>query len=556
MSVSSIFIKAYLISVVVFHLVIHTSDRGFSMDSESVFSKPIKIESGLITGFTLGDKKDVHAFKGIPFAAPPVGDLRWKPPQPVSPWEGVKACTEFGCACPQHEMPEPYRRDFGEQSEDCLYLNVWTGAESQDERRPVMVWIHGGGFYLGAASTETYDGEVLAREGVIVVAINYRIGPYGFLAHPLLSKESDRNVSGNYGLLDQIKALKWVKKNIGAFGGDPNRVAIFGESGGARSVCFLMVSPLSKGLFHRAIVQSGSLYRPIGHLKESRQGLVAIEKQGEGLAKKLGCETLAELRKKSADEILNTANPKTAPFVTPPNPTPPSDDNGIIVGPIIDGWALPDDPVKLFNSGKQHDVPMIIGSNKDEASMFLSRFGGSKVEEFHNLVRHFFPNHYETILKLYPVTKDTDALDALNRFMTDVTWTRPARATAIGMGTVESKVYVYHLTQHRPGVLDRFGAFHGADIRYVFGHDMGAGVPFSEEEWVLSEKMLKYWINFAANDDPNSPDLPWWPAYEKDTDQCLELGPEIKVISNLRKEACDLFDRIDEERRRNQKQTR
>jgi para-nitrobenzyl esterase len=552
MTIIQLFSKTCLILVLIFIILISTRIGGLSMSTlNTVFSKPIKIESGKITGVALGEEKAVYAFKGIPYAAPPVGDLRWRPPRQVSRWEGVKACTDFGYACPQQEMPEPYARDFGEQREDCLYLNVWTGAKKQDERRPVMVWIHGGGFYLGAASTESYDGEVLAREGVVLVTINYRIGPFGFLAHPLLSKESDRNVSGNYGLLDQIAALTWVKNNIAAFGGDPDRVTIFGESGGARSVCFLMVTPLSKGLFHGGIVQSGSLYRAIGHLKEPRDGLMAIEKQGEALAKKLGCETLKDLRKKSADEILNTATPKTAPFVTPPNPSPSSDENGIIVGPIIDGWVIPDDPVKLFRSGKQHDVPMIIGSNKDEASMFLGRYRYSQVKQFHDLVRHLFPNHYEKIQKLYPMNDDADVLDALNRFMTDVTWTRPARATARQMGLVKSSVYLYHLTQHRPGMLERFGAFHGADIRYVFGHDMGAGVPFSEEEWALSDKMLKYWINFAAHGDPNGPDLPKWPAYEKDTDQCIDLGRKIKVITNLRKEACDLFDRIDEERRRN-----
>jgi len=549
MSDSRTLIKSCLILAVVFSLVVSTRIVGLSMnDSESVFSKPIKIESGLITGFAAGENKAVYVFKGIPYAAPPVGDLRWREPQPVEAWEGVQAFTEFGFSCLQPEMPEPYGRDFGEQSEDCLYLNVWTGAKSQDAKLPVMVWIHGGGFYMGSATTDTYDGEVLARDGVVLVTINYRLGPFGFLAHPLLSKESEHKVSGNYGLLDQIAALKWVKNNIASFGGDPDRVTIFGESGGARSVCFLMVSPLAKGLFHRGIVQSGSLYRAIGHLTESRDGLPPMEEEGQRLAKKLGCKTLADFRKKPAIEILEAAEPKTAPLLSPPAPASTSDDNGLTAGPIIDGWVIPDDPVKLYRSGKQHDVPLIIGSNKDEASIFLRMFK-SRAGGLARSVKFFFPKHHREVLPLYAEFGDNEFLAALNRFMTDAVWTRAARATARDMAQVKSKVYLYFFTHHRPTSLGQFGSFHGIDIRYAFGHDLEANIPFTEEDHILSKKMRTYWTRFAATGDPNGPDLANWPPYDKDTDQCLELGSEIRVLTHLRKEACDLFDRINEQRR-------
>ena len=276
-------------------------------------SKPIKITSGLITGQSVEKMEDIQVYKGIPYAAPPVGPLRWKAPQPVIPWAGVRVCTQYGPPCPQRKLPPPFDRDYGKTSEDCLTLNVWSGARNPNERRPVMVWIHGGGFYGGSASQPDFDGRVLAREGVVVVTINYRLGVFGFLAHPELTKESEHQVSGNYGLLDQIAALRWVKDNIAAFGGDPNRVTIFGESGGARSVCFLMVSPLAKGLFHRAIVQSGSLYRGIGHLKKSHDGLPPMEMEGVRIAKQLGCTTLKELRQKKAEEIIQILNRNHSP---------------------------------------------------------------------------------------------------------------------------------------------------------------------------------------------------------------------------------------------------
>jgi para-nitrobenzyl esterase len=507
-------------------------------------SKTVKITSGLISGRPVDGMADIQVYKGIPYAAPPVGDLRWKPPQPVVPWEGVKPSTQYGTVCPQPKLPPPFDRDYGEMSEDCLFLNVWTGVKNAEERRPVMVWIHGGGFYAGSGSQPDFDGRVLAREGAVVVTINYRLGIFGFLAHPELSKESDHQVSGNYGLLDQIAALKWVRENIAVFGGDPNRVTIFGESGGARSVCFLMISPLARGLFQRAIVQSGSLYRGIGHLKTSHDGLPPMEKEGARIAKQLGCDTLKELREKKPEEIMQHINATTAPLLAPPGPL--SIPNGIFIsGPVIDGWVVPDDPVKLFENGKQADVPLIIGSNQDEASLFLRAFQtGDKT--LVSPVSHFFPSHEKEILKLYE-HPESGFQSTLNRLATDVVWTRPARATARTMEKVSSKTYLYQFVHRRAGSLYHFGAFHGVEIRFVFGHDIGARNPFTELEYQISKNMRTYWIRFAASGNPNGPGLPEWPAYEKSSDKSLEIGPDIKIQTHLRKEACNLFDRIDQE---------
>jgi len=273
---------------------------------------PVRIDSGLVSGLAACDKGDVRVYKGIPFAAPPVGDFRWREPQPVKPWDRVRECKEYGPWCPQPRSMVGFESG-NEFSEDCLYLNIWTPAKSAKEKLPVMVWIHGGGCTTGSGATKTYDGTKLAQNRVVVVTINYRLGPFGYFAHPLLSKESPHGVSGNYGHLDQIAALRWVKLNIAAFGGDPGCVTIFGESAGSMSVCRLMVSPLAKGLFHRAIAQSGGAHGRNRHLKEKKGLLNSMESEGERLAAKLGCDkapdVLQALRTKTSQELLEASEP-------------------------------------------------------------------------------------------------------------------------------------------------------------------------------------------------------------------------------------------------------
>ncbi|MBM4037291.1 MAG: carboxylesterase family protein [Planctomycetes bacterium] len=498
----------------------------------------IQLDSGPIAGASVGEKGDVHVYKGIPFAAPPVGGLRWKPPQPVKPWEGVRACTEFGPWCPQ---PKPLMgREMGTQSEDCLYLNVWTPAKGPKDRLPVMVWLHGGGHTTGSGASQFYDGERLAREGVVLVTINYRLGPFGYLAHPLLSKESEHKVSGNYGLLDQIAALAWVQRNIAAFGGDPGCVTIFGESAGSASVCRLMVSPLAKGLFHRAIAQSGGAHGYNRHLREEWNQLPPMEKIGEQLAEQLGCaraaNPLTAMRGKTAQEVLDAAAPAQGLF-----------GKGVKFGPVVDGWALPDDPTVLFAAGKQHDVPFMMGSNADEGTVFMQQVPLRRVQGYKWLLGQRFGKQADRVFELFPAERDEDARAAFSRLVGVAAFVAPARFLARAMAKCRSPAYLYHFTRVPPAErLKKLGAFHALEIGYIFGTIEGRP-GFAEPDRALSATMRKGWTRFARTGDPNGEGLPRWPAYAREADQCLEFGDEVKVRAGLYREACDLFDAIQAE---------
>ena len=305
---SSRFVLAILVMMTIANMTV------FAKSTEGL-PETIAIDSGKISGLALGENKDVRSFKGIPYAKPPIGPLRWKPPQAVEAWEGVRECSAYGPACLQPDIFGKWGIDFGELSEDCLYLNVWTPVKNTDEKLPVMMWIHGGGNVAGASQHPSNDGEELARLGAVVVSINHRLGIFGYLAHPLLSKESPHGVSGNYGLFDMIAALKWIQRNIKAFSGDPDRVTIFGESAGGRNVCTLMASPLAKGLFHRAITESGGAINPSSnrHLREFWYKQEPMEKQGERIAKELGfsdeADPLAGLRALSPEKLLEGSKP-------------------------------------------------------------------------------------------------------------------------------------------------------------------------------------------------------------------------------------------------------
>ncbi|MCX7825514.1 MAG: carboxylesterase family protein, partial [Verrucomicrobiae bacterium] len=470
---------------------------AFAFPSAGALDDTVKIESGMISGLTVGGSKDVRVFKGIPFAAPPVGALRWKPPQPVKPWEGVRACTESGPWCPQ---PKPIA-GFAppKQSEDCLYLNIWTAAKTPGEKRPVMFWIHGGGCTTGSGATPTYDGTALARQGVVVVTINYRLGPFGYFAHPLLSKESPQGVSGNYGHLDQIAALQWVRNNIAAFGGDPGCVTIFGESAGAMSVCRLMISPQAKGLFHRAIAQSGGAHGRNRHLREKRGLLPPMETEGERIAAKLGCDKadnpLAALRAKSAQELLNASMPAQGLY-----------GRGLKFGPIVDGWTIPEDPGEMFAAGKQHDVPFLVGSNADEGTLFISQMPVQRVMGYKLAVRGVFGRHAEEALRLLPCGSDADVKAAFSRFTTVTAFVGPARMLVKAMGAKQSPAFLYHFTRVSPSLKrSGLGATHAAEIPYVFGTLRPTAV---EKDRELSKVMSACWVRFAKTGDPNGDGLP------------------------------------------------
>ncbi len=381
--------------------VILTCLTGCQTPASSPEELTIKVDGGQISGTPVGSDGQVQAYTGIPYAAPPVGDLRWKPPQPVKGWDGVRETDQFSPVCPQpvpggsFSMPvanfiEATR--VNEQSEDCLYLNIWTGAESSDERRPVMLWIHGGTLITGSGSRPTYDGAALARKGAVLVTINYRLGPLGYLAHPELTAESEQSSSGNYGLLDQIAALQWVQRNIASFGGDPNRVTIFGESAGSWSVCYLVATPLAKGLFHQAIGESGGGFSPIAHLKEDRLGVGSDEAIGVRFAAAMeadqGSGALEVMRGQTAQEIIDTFYSFSG--------------TRIILRANVDGWVFSDQVYEIFARGEQNDVPVIVGSTADDgtALIFLANVGQQAYQE---RARRKYEHLSDEFFSLYPV---------------------------------------------------------------------------------------------------------------------------------------------------------
>jgi para-nitrobenzyl esterase len=458
----------------------------------------VKTQSGIVEG---KDDGTVRAFLGIPYAAPPIGDLRWKPPVPAAKWTGVRQATSFGSYCLQGPVFGDMNFRGATGSEDCLFLNVWTPSKPPAAKLPVMVWIYGGGFVAGSTSEGRQDGSHLAQQGVVVVSMNYRLGVFGFLVHPELTKESPQHASGNYGLLDQLAALEWVRDNITAFGGDPSNVTIFGESAGSFSVSAQMASPLSKGLFHKAIGESGAAFRSGGLSFESRAS--REEKDVKTLKEKLGVEGLAELRALPAQKLLETFSPPKS--------------RGFDFGPDIDGYFLPDSLPAIFAAGKQNDVPLLAGWNHDEGS-FEVIFNPQKptADSMKATAQKDFGDKASDFLRLYPTDTDEhvlrSALDiAGDRFIAYSTWAWIDAQSKTG----KQPIYRYRFDLAPPA--DHPGpafAFHSAEIEYVFGQlDTKAGVPWRPEDRALSEQMQKYWANFARSGDPNGSGLPKWPVY-------------------------------------------
>jgi para-nitrobenzyl esterase len=475
---------------------------------------PVRVENGRLTGAP-GSSAEVRVFKGIPYAAPPVGDLRWKAPKPAANWQGVRQATGFSATCMQTPYPKTsiYYQEPEPVSEDCLYLNVWTAAKSNKERRPVMVWIHGGALTKGAGSIPTYDGEAFARKGVVLVTINYRLGIFGFFAHPELTKESDRNSSGNYGLLDQVAALEWVQKNIAAFGGDPKRVTIFGESAGSWSVNYLMATPLAKGLFQRVIGESGAMFGVLPKLAQ-------VEESGKKFAAAHGADSIAALRAKSADE-LNKAGGNSAPNV--------------------DGWFLPQDVYTIFANGKQNDVPLLIGSNADEGKSLSTPV--SSAEAFIEGAKRRFGDKAGDYLKLYPAGTKDEAVASAFATLRDTVFTWQMRTWArIQTKSGKSKVYLYYFDRVPPGPTSaQYGAYHASEIAYAFGNLLPPR-PWEDTDRKLSEAMSSYWVNFATTGDPNGKGLVKWPAYDQSADTALELGDTIAPKPHVHQAKLDFLD--------------
>jgi para-nitrobenzyl esterase len=503
----------------------------------------VRIDTGLLAG-TSTATPNVKVYKGIPFAAPPLGDLRWKPPQPAAKWDGVFKADAFGPSCtagggggrgrgaapgrggapgapgaaPAQPAAPPRQPP---ASEDCLTVNVWTSANAAGDRRPVMVWIYGGGFTGGSGGMQWYDGEALAAKGPVIVTLNYRLGALGFFAHPELARESGRNASGNYGMMDAIAALQWVKRNIASFGGDPNNVTIFGESAGAIMIGALVGSPEAKGLFGRAIAQSGAwMGLQMGRMTPGAQAQGAGAKAMEAA----GIKTIAELRAKPLAEL------------------PPLGGAGL----IVDGYIIPEDLSITFAAGRQNDVDVLAGSNKDENTFFGGGRGrggapgaaapapGAAVEGYMAQAKNRYGELADSYLKLYPANGDAEVGPAGAQAQNDeINWNmRQFVAKASRKGR---KGYAYFFTRvpRRNGQPQPNGATHTAEISYVFNHPFSnAPLEWDDVDRKLADTMSSYWVNFAAKGDPNGPGLPTWPAFRDMTSgRVMVLGDTVQLES-------------------------
>jgi para-nitrobenzyl esterase len=454
---------------------------------------PVKVEEGLVQGVS---ENGLTVYKGIPFAAPPVGDLRWKAPRPAAKWDGVKQTTAFA--------PGPIQGGNvpSGKSEDCLYLNIWSPAKSANDKIPVLVWIYGGGFAAGATSEANYSGENLAKKGVVLVSIAYRVGVLGFMGHPELSAESSAKASGNYGLLDMIAGLKWIQKNIAAFGGDPNKVTIFGESAGGIAVSMLCASPLAKGLFHGAISQSGGSFgppRPTTYPGENLKTLKNAEAEGVAYAKIAGVSSIAELRNMPADKL------------------PPG--RG---WPIIDGYVIPDDQYKLYEAKKFNDVPILVGYNSDEG---LSFSPPKTPEEYIAGVKNRYGKFADDLIKAYPVGEATVPKTARDLARDAAfgwhTWVWARLHSKLG----KTKAYYYYFDQHPdfPEGSPRYGygSPHGQDVGFVFQHLNPNSQNATSTDQQVSEAIATYWTNFAKYGHPNGNGVPNWPAFSDNNKQVM-----------------------------------
>ncbi|HVY76511.1 MAG TPA: carboxylesterase family protein [Puia sp.] len=475
--------------------------KGYCQQSAPV----VRTEAGLVSGIK-DDPGKILTYKGIPFAAPPVGELRWKAPQPVKPWNGVRACTAFGPS-PMQGKPVPFSMWTAEFliaekpiSEDCLYLNIWTPATGTAEKRPVLVWIYGGGFVSGGASAPIYDGEAMAKKGILFVSINYRVGIFGFFAHPELSKTSGYGASGNYGLLDQIAALKWIKKNIAAFGGDPERVTIAGQSAGSMSVNCLVVSPLARGLFIRAIGESGASFT------HHQTGLAEAEQRGVKIAQTAGDGSLGSLMKMPAEELYEKTR------------------NGY--GPVVDGYVLPASIAEIFADGRENKADLLTGWNQDEG--FFS--GQPKhAADYRKDATEKYGSDSILFLSLFPGQTDSIAAQSQMDMSRDLTFGLQNYSWANRQSEQPgSSVYVYRFIRKPParGEYVKYGAFHTGEVPYAYNNLRFVDRPWQAVDFRLADIMSSYWVNFVATGNPNGPGLPRWPAYTQSGKQIMLLNEE------------------------------
>ncbi len=484
---------------------------------------PVSVTGGSISGT---DNGEVRTWFGVPFAAPPVGDLRWRSPQAVLPWQDVKETRAFAPACRQTVtwISNP-------QSEDCLYLNIWAppnAKKEQAEKLPVIVWIHGGGYFGGTGAQPLYDGTRLTKKGVIVVTLNYRLGIFGFLATPDLSAESPDLASGNQGIEDQIAALAWVKANISAFGGDPERVTIIGESAGSNSVAVLVVSPAAKGLFQRAIAESGNYSVPLDSSESGNFDRPTAETQGAAFVKAQGAANLADLRRMDADTLIHQT---WAPRV------------------IVDGHVLREDMTTTYRHHRQNDVPILVGWNADEGKDLAPEILGTG--DFnatnHKVLITKLLGHAptEALLATYPGATDAEARTSINHLTSDWWGWRMWYWTSLQAQAGGAKPWLYYFVHSpaEPATPCGYGcqAGHGAEIPFVFDQLDQDSRPWSDEDRQLADRLATYWTNFAKSGNPNGNGLKNWPAFDGDNSSVFRIGTEEEIKARGTLPDFDLF---------------
>lgn len=491
----------------------------------SAYAATTRVDAGAITGTDSTDGA-LSRYVGVPFAAAPVAGLRWRPPQPVVPWQGILDTTHAMPGCPQ-PLPPPgsfYQKEFfptsERQSEDCLYLNVTTPARAATERLPVMVWFYGGGFVQGSGSLPSFDGDALARKGVVLITINYRLGPLGFFSHPDLDAESPDHVSGNYGLMDMAAALRWVRTNAASFGGDAGNVTIFGQSAGALGVGAMMASPLAQGLFKRAIVESD----PMFGMNDPMQTLAQSEQGGARFVDALQVKSIAELRMLPSTDLVKAMGTSAVAFGMRPN---------------VDGKVLPRDLPEVIATGKGNGDALLIGTNFDEGTQLLP---ATTPEGLAALIKRRFGAQADAVAQIYAGYDPATAFSAQDRMQSD--YLQAASAAQAQVATRQGKpAYLYRFTRFAPGSDPiTVGAFHSAELAYVFGTQASINRPWQPRDHELAQQMQLYWTNFAKRGDPNGEGLPSWPRFESSGVTVMELGDATKAIPVLDAKRKAVFD--------------
>ena len=520
-------------------------EAGMSAEMNKERVNQVSTEHGMLEGAWSQADASIGVFRGIPYAQPPVGDLRWRAPQDLTSWTGVRQATTFGAACWQSYSDDAFVWSRGEflRSEDCLHLNIWQ-PEKADATAPVMVWFHGGAHTGGFAHVELFDGTELARQGVLVVTVNYRLGPWGFLAHPALAEESEHNSTGNYGLMDKIAALKWVQKNIQGFGGNPDNVTLFGQSAGSSSVCALMASPLASGLFDKAIGQSAACL-----VKEKRDA------NGQQRGARLAQLALSELGAQDSESQVTAKQLRSIDnqsLLSAMENSPWSEGSRI----VVDGWVLPEAPVDVFNANQQAKVPLLVGSLANEGHELLPLNNALTEAELDQYLSKTFVDSAPKLKALYAEDLAISPGMALREILTDAFMAMSMRSWAQYNHNADQPTYLYYMDYvppayqiylfddpnlNLPGGPRSTGAYHSGDLAYVFNNVGKTGNFWLEEDFAMARAMSGYWTNFAKTGNPNGANLPNWARYEPQNHNTQLLSNPIKTIAGAKREKLDLL---------------